>query len=188
MINAFEESDYSISAVLRMMFNSDFFKNARYSKIKSPAEVVAGTLKLVGSYQNPEPSLPEVGPQPGYMGQALLDPPSVEGWYTGAEWINSGSLLARINFVADRVANTSLPGVKGIIGAIKAAGVSSPEELVEATLEHMGFLEVGDETMVQLLDHAKSQGDLNWTDEAAAGTRVGEMLALVGATTEYQFG
>ena len=75
-----------------------------------------------------------------------------------------------------------------IIGAIKAAGVSSPEELVEATLEHMGFLEVGDETMVQLLDHAKSQGDLNWTDEAAAGTRVGEMLALVGATTEYQFG
>ncbi|MEC8858197.1 MAG: hypothetical protein VYE19_08555, partial [Chloroflexota bacterium] len=105
-----------------------------------------------------------------------------------AEWINSGSLLARINFVADRVANTSLPGVKGIIGAIKAAGVSSPEELVEATLEHMGFLEVGDETMVQLLDHAKSQGDLNWSDEAAASTRVGEMLALVGATTEYQFG
>ncbi|MEE3004106.1 MAG: DUF1800 domain-containing protein [Chloroflexota bacterium] len=188
MINAFEESGYNISAVLRTMFNSDFFKNARFSKIKSPAEVVASTLKMVGSYQTPEPTIPDIGPESTYMGQSLLDPPSVEGWYTGAEWINSGSLLARINFVADRVANTSLPGVKGIIGAIKAAGVSSPEELVEATLEHMGFLEVGDETMVQLLDHAKSQGDLNWTDEAAAGTRVGEMLALVGATTEYQFG
>ena len=25
-------------------------------------------------------------------------------------------------------------------------------------------------------------------DEAVTGTRVGEMLALVGATTEYQFG
>ncbi|MCH2505845.1 MAG: hypothetical protein MK125_09870, partial [Dehalococcoidia bacterium] len=71
---------------------------------------------------------------------------------------------------------------------IKSDGVNSPEELVEASLEHMGFLEVGDETMSQLLDHAKAEGNMNWNDEAAAGTRVGEMLALVGATTEYQFG
>jgi len=188
MINAFEESGYEIKAVLRTMFNSDFFKNARYSKIKSPAEVVAGTLKLVGSFQTPEPTLPDVGPESGYMGQALLNPPSVEGWYTGTEWINSGSLLARINFVADRVANTSLPGVKRIINDIKTAGVNTPEELVDASLEHMGFLEVGEETKAQLLDHAKSQGNMNWSDESASGTRVGEMLALVGATTEYQFG
>ena len=188
MINAFEESGYEIKAVLRTMFNSDFFKNARYSKIKSPAEVVASTLKMVGSYQTPEPTIPDIGPESTYMGQSLLDPPSVEGWYTGQEWINSGSLLARINFVADRVANTSLPGISAIIGHIKSDGVNSPEELVEASLEHMGFLEVGDETMSQLLDHAKAEGNMNWNDEAAAGTRSGEMLALVGATTEYQFG
>ena len=188
MINAFEESGYEIKAVLRTMFNSDLFKNARYSKIKSPAEVVASTLKMVGSYQTPAPTLPAIGPASTYMGQSLLDPPSVEGWYTGQEWINSGSLLARINFVADRVANTSLPGISAIIGHIKSDGVNSPEELVEASLEHMGFLEVGDETMSQLLDHAKAEGNMNWNDEAAAGTRVGEMLALVGAPTEYQFG
>jgi hypothetical protein len=52
----------------------------------------------------------------------------------------------------------------------------------------MGFLEVGDVTMSQLLDHAKSEGNMNWSDESASDTRVGEMLALVGATTEYQFG
>jgi uncharacterized protein (DUF1800 family) len=188
MINAFEESGYEIKAVLRIMFNSDFFKNARYSKIKSPAEVVASTLKMVGSYQTPEPTIPDIGPESTYMGQSLLDPPSVEGWYTGQEWINSGSLLARINFVADRVANTSLPGIAAIIGQIKSDGVNSPEELVQASLEHMGFLEVGDVTMSQLLDHAKAEGNMNWSDESAAGTRVGEMLALVGATTEYQFG
>jgi len=188
MINAFEESGYEIKAVLRIMFNSDFFKNARYSKIKSPAEVVASTLKMVGSYQTPEPTIPDIGPESTYMGQSLLDPPSVEGWYTGQEWINSGSLLARINFVADRVANTSLPGIATIIGQIKSDGINSPEELVQASLEHMGFLEVGDVTMSQLLDHAKAEGNMNWSDESAAGTRVGEMLALVGATTEYQFG
>ncbi|MCI0799934.1 MAG: DUF1800 domain-containing protein, partial [Chloroflexi bacterium] len=35
MIDAFEESGYEMKAVLRVIFNSDFFKNARYAKIKS---------------------------------------------------------------------------------------------------------------------------------------------------------
>ena len=188
MINAFVDSGYEMKAVLRTIFNSEFFKNARYAKIKSPAEVVASTLKLAQSNSFPAPELPDIGPQATYMGQDLLNPPSVEGWYTGKEWINSGSLLARINFVADRVANTSLPGIQSIIGDMKAVGVKTPEQLLEASLEHMGFLEVGDETRQQLMDHAKAEGDLNWSDESAAGTRIGEMLALVGATTEYQFG
>jgi len=188
MIRAFEDSGYEIKAVLRTMLLSDFFKNARFSKIKSPAEVVAGTLRLVGSWAMPNPGIKDIGLQPGYMGQSILDPPSVEGWHTGSEWINSGSLLARINFVADRVADTSLPGVKRIISDMKTAGVKTPEQLLEASLEHMGFLELSDETRQQLLEYARSGGNLDWKDEATAGTRVGEMLALVGATTEYQFG
>ena len=188
MCTAFEESGYEMKAVLKLMFNSEFFKNARYSKIKSPAEVVASTLRLVGTYRTPEPSIPDIGPQAGYMGQSLLDPPSVEGWYTGSEWINSGSLLARINFVADRVADTSLPGVQRIIESMKTEGISTPEQLIEASLEHMGYLEIGEETRQQLMDHAKTEGNMDWNDEEAAGVRVGEMLALVGATTEYQFG
>ena len=188
MINTFEESGHDVKAVLRTMLNSDFFKNARYSKIKSPAEVVASTLKMVGAWKFPEPGIKDIGLQPGYMGQAILDPPSVEGWYTGQEWINSGSLLARINFVADRVANTGLPGVQAIIGYIKADGVTTPEELVNACLEHMGYLEISGETRQQLLEHATSGGNMDWSHLDATGTRVGEMLALVGATTEYQFG
>jgi len=188
MMTVFEESGYEIRAVLRSMLKSDFFKNARFAKIKSPAEVVASTLKMVGTYQMPEPTIPDIGPQSTYMGQSLLDPPSVEGWYTGQEWINSGSLLARINFVADRVADTSLPGVRNIIEQIKQDGVTTPEELLAASLEHMGYLEVGEETRDQLMEHAKNGGNMDWSNEAAAGTRVGEMLALVGATTEYQFG
>ena len=188
MCTAFEESGYEMKAVLKLMFNSEFFKSARFAKIKSPAEVVASTLKLVGTYRTPEPSIPDIGPQAGYMGQSLLDPPSVEGWYTGSEWINSGSLLARINFVADRVADTSLPGVQKIIESMKTEGISTPEQLIEASLEHMGYLDIGEETRQQLMDHAKAEGNMDWTNEEASGVRVGEMLALVGATTEYQFG
>ena len=188
MMKALEESAYDMKAVLRIMFNSDFFKEASYSKIKSPAEVVAGTLRLVEDWNTPRPGIKDIGLEPGYMGQSILDPPSVEGWYTGPEWINSGSLLARVNFVADRVADTSQTGVKKIIAHMKSEGVSTPEELVEASLEHMGFLELSPETKVQLLEHANGSGNLDWDDEAATGARIGEVLALVGATTEYQFG
>ena len=188
MINTFEESGYDIKAVLKTMFNSDFFKNARYAKIKSPLEVVAGTLKLVGAYQFPEPTMRSLGPETSYMGQSVLDPPSVEGWQTGTEWINSGSLLARVNFVADRVADTSFPGIQDIIVRFKEEGVVTPEQLIDASLEAMGFLEISKETRNQLLEHVWRDGSLDWSDEASSGTRVGEMLALIGATTEYQFG
>ncbi len=187
MMNAFTESGYEMKAVLRAIFNSDFFKDARFSKIKSPVDVVLNTLKMVGAFQFPEPNLAGVAPETGYMGQALLDPPSVEGWNTGVEWINSGSLLARINFVADKVTDTSLPGIKSIISQMQADGVSTPEQLVEATLDHMGYLQVGGETRQQLLDYAMGEGNLDWSGQSA-GSRVAEMLALVGATTEFQFG
>ena len=188
MVTAFEESGYDIKTLLRTMFNSQFFKAARFAKIKSPAEVVASTIRLVGDWQLPRPGMIEIGQQPSYMGQSILDPPSVEGWYTGKEWINSGSLLARINFVADNVANTSHPGVQSIIADMKAERVTTPEELVEASLDHMGYVQLGDETREQMMQHAVSNGNLDWNDEAAAGTRIGELLALVSATTEFQFG
>ena len=52
----------------------------------------------------------------------------------------------------------------------------------------MGFVELGQETRDQLIENAKSDGDLDWSNEAAAGQRIGEIMALIGATTEYQFG
>ena len=56
---------------------------------------------MVGGYEKPFPGLGDMSRQYGYMGQDLLNVPSVEGWHYGAEWINSGSLMRRINFTAD---------------------------------------------------------------------------------------
>ena len=143
---------------------------------------------MVGLFQNPDPGVLQIGKEPTYMGQSILDPPSVEGWQTGTEWINSGSLLARVNFVADRVSNTDLPGVQSIIEHMKAEGVSTPAQLIDAAAEHMGFVNLSGETRDQLVENAQSGGNLDWADEAAAGQRIGETMALIGATTEYQFG
>jgi uncharacterized protein (DUF1800 family) len=190
LATAFRDSKYDIRSVLRVLFNSDFFKNARFQHMKSPAEVVVGTVRLVGNYEIPRPGYGELSMQPSYMGQDLLNPPSVEGWHTGKEWINSGSLMARINFVAELIGDPSLPGVRAIINRLKAKGTLAPEQLVDGCLDFLGPVEVGADTRQELLDQAKEWGPISWDNETNAQNadkRVGEMLQLIVATREYQF-
>src|SRR5207245_3386847 len=111
--------------------------------MQAPAEVVVSRLRLGGGHELPTPCIGDLSMQPTYMGQDLLNPPSVEGWHTGKEWINSGSLMARVNFVAEKVGDTSLPGVQAIISRLKARGSLSPEQLVDGCLDQIGPGEVG---------------------------------------------
>jgi uncharacterized protein (DUF1800 family) len=188
---AFTESNYDLRAVLHTLFTSDFFKNARFNKIKSPAELVVSTLRIVGGEELPRPHYgEEIAMQPTYMGQDLLNPPSVEGWHTGQEWINSGSLMSRINFVAEMMGDISRPGVQAIIKRLQARGTLSPEQFVDATLDVMGPLEVGEETRQELLEQAREGGELRWgsADEVKTSSqRVAELMQLVVAMREYQF-
>ena len=71
---------------------------------------------------------------------------------------------------------------------MKSDGIKTPEQLIDAAAEHMGFLELSEETRDQLISNAQTDGDIDWADEASAGQRIGETMALIGATTEYQFG
>ena len=188
MAASLRDSGFEMKAVLRTIFNSDFFKDegVRYAHVKSPAEVVVGTLRTVGGQNFPAPGFGDVSMQPTYMGQDLLNPPSVEGWHTGEEWINSGSLMARINFMADRFGNTSLPGVRDIVNRLKAQGDLSPEQLVEGCLDRMGPLTVDQGTRKELVDQASSAGTLRWSSPDAEN-RVSSMLQLIASTREFQF-
>ena len=190
LVGAFRDSKFDMRSVLRVLFNSDFFKNARYQHMKSPAEVVVGTLRLVGGHELPKPGIGDLSMQPTYMGQDLLNPPSVEGWHTGKEWINSGSLMARVNFVAEKVGDTSLPGVRAIINRLKAHGSLSPEQLVDGCLDLLGPVQVGSDTKAELASQAKQWGQISWDSEAnakIADQRAAEMMQLIAATREYQF-
>ena len=188
LTKSFRESSFDMRAVLRTLFTSDFFKNARFNKIKSPAELVVSTLRMVGGEHLPRPNYGEdIAMQPTYMGQDLLNPPSVEGWHTGKEWINSGSLMSRINFAAQMVGDTNRPGVRFMINRIKARGTLQPEQLVDTALDLMGPLEVGPGTRQELLTFAREGGDLRWDNSAEAEQRVTQLLQLVVATREYQF-
>jgi len=124
------------------------------------------------------------------MGQELLNPPSVEGWHTGVEWINSGSLMKRINFVADMLGDISRPGVQRIVARLQAQGNLGPEELVDRCLELVGPIKAGAATHEQLVEHSAQGGELKWDtgkDVAASTARVSELLQLIASVKEFQY-
>ena len=180
-------SGYNIRSMLRVLFNSDAFKNARFSRIKSPVEAVIGTMRLIGDWTAPKPGFEPIFDEMKHMGQELLNPPSVEGWHTGKEWIDGGTLVQRINFIADRVGDLSYPGIQDIVKKLAAEGPTlSPAALVDGCLRMLGHYELADETRRMLVDHARKSGELR-TTTAEFPEQVGQMLQMIVATKEYLY-
>jgi hypothetical protein len=124
------------------------------------------------------------------MGQELLNPPSVEGWHTGAEWINSGTLMKRINFAAGMLGDFSRPGMRALLHRIQAQGDLAPEGFVDCCLDLIGPLEVEPEVRQNLVAHASEGGPLRWgteQDASTSRTRVGEMLQVIASVREFQY-
>ena len=186
LIDTYNRTDGNIREMLRTLFNSDFFKTARFSRVKSPAELVIGTARLAGNYRGPRPGFNQLAFECAYQGQELLNPPSVESWHTGAEWIDGGALVRRVNFAAGLMGDTSLPGVQAIVSNLRERGSMTPAQLVEACLELSGPVEVGEATYSELLEQARQGGDLSW-DSDDAERRVGLTLALIAASRDFQF-
>ena len=189
------DSGYELRPVLEVLFKSDFFKNARFSKVKSPFELVVGTVRLVGDFTTdlgtfPKSGLSALAGQAGNMGQQVFNPPSVEGWHTGQEWIDSGALLQRINFASARVGDASKPGVRLILDRLADRGpVLSPDAFVDGCLDLMGGLDLEEGTREALVRHAGRGGELRCgttDDREAFEGRATEMLQLIVATSEYQ--
>ena len=72
---AYYDSGYEITAMLRTLFTSDFFKSeaVRYAKVKNPAEMVAGTMRLVGEHRGLHVEEREVDVLPAAAALALIE-------------------------------------------------------------------------------------------------------------------
>jgi len=85
---------------------------------------------------------------------------------------------------------TSSPVIPPYFVGSMARGTLSPEEFVAAFFVLLGPLEGSEPTRRELLAQAEEEGDLRWSTEQesrASTQRVGVMLALIGASREYQF-
>ena len=193
LAQAYFDSGYDIRAMLRVLFTSDFFRSQDtwYEKVKSPADLMAGVLRLTGEYRMPERDFVGESQRMTFMGQQLANPPSVEGWHQGTEWVDTGTLVERINFATGHLGRIDAPGVRSMIRGVcsQAEGPISPEGLVDACLDQMGARTVSDDTRESLLAFASKRGDLEVggrEPDEEAQRRVAEMLQLVAATTEFQ--
>jgi uncharacterized protein (DUF1800 family) len=194
MEKAYFDSGYEIKAMLRALFTSDFFKaeNVRFARVKSPAEMVVSLMRMTGEHRDEiKPGLFEISQEPKYMGMDLMNPPTVEGWHTGHEWIDSGTLVERINFASSYLGNTTLPGVQDMISRLMARGVSlSPEQFVDGCIDMVGCLNITADTRRELTAHAQRGGELRHStaaERAEFTRRCGEMFQMLAATSEFQF-
>ncbi|MCH6574496.1 MAG: DUF1800 family protein [Bacteroidetes bacterium] len=186
-------SNHFRTEMLRALFNSDFFKSQSswYTKVKSPVELVAGVLRLTGEFNRPRREIMERYFQAQYMGQWLNNPPSVEGWHQGTDWLDTGTLVERVNFATQQLGDANKPGVQVMIGRITARDerAISPEGLVEACLDQVGALAVSDDTRRELVDFASIGGEVRLGSESpdeGARQRIVEVLQMVASTQEFQ--
>jgi uncharacterized protein (DUF1800 family) len=185
----YHASHYDIRAMLRALFLSPYFRSERayYARVKSPAEHVVGIMRLVGDYATPKPGFGEISLECRYMGQDLLNPPSVEGWHSGREWIDTGCLVERVIFAARLLGDLSQPGVQRLIARLRPQGELSPEGFVDACLDLLGPLRVKPKTHAALLKFVARSGPLRLDQEPqAAEQRVAELLSLIASTREFQ--
>ncbi len=180
LAQAYFDSDHDIGAMLTTLFNSDFFKaeDIRYQKVKSPAELVTGILRLTGEFDRPRREILDRYLQTNFMGQMLTNPPSVEGWHQGVEWIDTGSLIERINFASEQLGDADKPGVSAMIENILAQNAASPQALLDACLDQMGAISVSQETREALMRVSSSVESL--------ADRVTHLLRLIASTHEFQ--
>jgi len=176
-------SDGDIKKVLENIFKSDHFKSREimFKKVKSPSDLVFGVTRLVDRFEIPELDSAELATNTLLMGQFLLNPPSVEGWHEGEEWIDSGSLIERINYASDEISNKSSKGVKRIIEIIKSKKIGSDEDFINVCLEALGYIELSDRSYKIISEHLRINNYENSED------KITDILRIIVSTPDFQY-
>lgn len=178
--DAYFKENHSVKEMLRVLFNSDFFKNDAiwYKRMKSPAELVAGVLRLSGQLNRPRRDIIDHTMRMTFMGQHLTNPPSVEGWHEGEEWIETGALVERVNFAVEQLGNTQMPGVALMVDQVIENSLEEVD-ILELCLDQMGSLEMKDSIRSVL------QATIASTDTIDRGV-IEDLFRVIAASPEYQ--
>ena len=171
---AFADSHYDMRSTLRVLFLSDFFKNARFAKIKvllrsssvscgwpagssSPAQGLAISLRIRPTWGRSCSILP------AWKGgtRALVDQ---QRHPDEADQLRCRSL-----------GDVNRPGIRALINRLKGQGDLSPEGFVDSCLDLIGPLQVEPEVRQNLVAHAKER----WCPALGHRTR-GQHLQCTG--------
>src|SRR5438045_1175588 len=149
------------------MFTSRAFYQPRAigSQIKSPIQLVVGTIRLLDLEM---PKTLGLGGAMEQMGQVPLVPPNVKGWPGGRMWINTSTLFVRYNTAVFLASGTMAAGRRNVfsnankrperepreVGGMKFVPPAngSPDEIVDAWVNRLIQRPIDDEKKRVLLD------------------------------------
>ena len=145
-VAAWQQTRGDMRAVLRAIFTSPDFWDARVvrSKVKTPFEFVISAARAISA--DPD-STPRLAQMVARLGEPLYQQPAPTGYAeTEAHWVNSGSLLARMN-AAVALARGRLPGIDANLDAV-----------IPATTDHAQLVDAVDERILgsTMSAHTKS--------------------------------
>lgn len=169
------ETEFDIGAGVRQILQSQIFYDAVGQKIRSPVELGIGLLRSLAASGN----FIQLADRLKGLGQLPFYPPNVKGWPGGRSWINSATLLGRINLVNELLVDDKTKFEHGSLsGTFEHCGMTSADDALE-------FLEVlllarpapaaAREKILSLLKTSKS-------DEQ----RFREALVAIAALPEFQ--
>ena len=180
MREAYLANDTSIRAMLvRLFTSSDFLAPAsQFARYAWPVEYVVKAIKETGwSGLSVDAAMTPLA----NMGQQLFEPPDVNGWALGPEWISTTSLLSRMNFSATLMANQRFN-----LQQASAAARNSPESLLELHLKRFTPSPLADSTRSALVDYLR-QG-ITWpVTDAQLASKASGLGRLIVGSAEYQF-
>jgi uncharacterized protein (DUF1800 family) len=200
--STFVGADFELTPLLQAMWTHDEFYSdrAKTRTVKTPCDLVVGAMRAFGIRKGDGkyvgPAVREMGEQMGIMGMNLFEPPNVAGWPGGLAWVNSGTLLSRLEFAKDLAASDFGPNklpLRNIAGLPFGDATADPGVVVDAIIAQVGLdqgpLALTGTQRQYLVDYATTDGptlDLSseFTDDAT--TKVRGLISLVLQTAEYQ--
>ncbi|MGB2939796.1 MAG: DUF1800 domain-containing protein [Candidatus Dormiibacterota bacterium] len=164
----------NIKDMLRTLFLRPEFMDGAAQTIKSPAELVAGTMRALQL----QGQAGQLAAKLRGLGQDLFNPPNVGGWPGGVGWANSATALARYNFAAQAATMVSSSTMNSLLGQVTSL-VAGPSEPVQASMDLLGMLELSSQTSGAIDSYvATAHGDSG--DKVMRG-----VLTLLLASPEY---
>jgi uncharacterized protein (DUF1800 family) len=183
--SVFSETHGDLAAVYEAIFVSpEFWSDASYeSKIKTPLELSASAMRALGATVSSDI---ELQPQLTRMGEPLYRALPPTGYKEAADaWVNSGALVARINFGL-ALASGRLAGVS--FEADKLAGGSPPSDAgalvdkLSAAIMHRPLLASTRDTIVNGI--ASTQQQLGYQEPMSE--EIPRAIGLILGSPEFQ--
>jgi Protein of unknown function (DUF1800) len=188
-------NQYELRPLLRTILTSRAFygPDSVGVQIKSPVQLVVGTVRMLGLRQMPP--TPAMESSLNQMGQLPLMPPNVRGWPGGRMWINTCTLFVRYN-TGVYLAGGNVPA----LGRISRNGKGADRPLGPRASEPMEFEpdafggataeQVVDSWVQRLIqrpvDADKRRVLVDAVDDPSNVNSVRKMVQLIVSMPEYQ--